>query len=314
MYIPVPSITLLSLLCAISPTPGLAQSDIDPWRMAGVPRFTVTADTPSPVSEVRISPGRGVLFVFDTAVRRDGIMLAERTLFRQISLSEDGLLLTLMPSGGLPLGKRLNLTVRFADEELPLSMDFTLAVSTQAEPQVEIYRHTRSGDFLQREAGETRARLQQCQTDLERERLKRDKPPGLLGLIALNQLGAEGVLSKSITKEIELHRGEAFKIKQAITHRAPSGEVGDPVVRLAVDLMVLNTGTQPWIPVGAQLVGPSGPWEAELWPPEPILPGQNRRILVEVELAGAEIPNPCLLKFWDAEGSRTLTLSGVTFP
>jgi hypothetical protein len=37
-------------------------------------------------------------------------------------------------------------------------------------------------------------------------------------------------------------------------------------------------------------------------------------VLVEVEVPGLAPPGPYLLKLWDETGTRTMTLSGVTFP
>jgi uncharacterized protein (TIGR02268 family) len=93
-------------------------------EMTGSPRFMVTADAASESRRVRISPGLGTLFVFDTPVQSEGVILEQRERFRQASLSEDGLLLTLLPLGELSMGTRLLLTVRFADGAVPASVDF----------------------------------------------------------------------------------------------------------------------------------------------------------------------------------------------
>jgi uncharacterized protein (TIGR02268 family) len=310
MFARSPSVALLLILQ--SSAPALAQPTTAPGELTGVPRFSVTADAPREVREVRIGPGLGTLFVFDTPVQREGVVVQERGHFRQVSLSEDGLLLTLLPSGELPLGRRLELTVRFTDGAPPTSVDFVLVVSPRAEPQVEVYRLPRPGDSYRREAEEAQTRLQQCQTELRQDRARRDAPRGLMGLLASEQMGREGIPSMGITKDVTLRAGEAFRVEQAVSYRATGGVDGARVVRLAVELVLRNKGTQPWTPAHAELVGQGWRWAADMWAPEPIAPGEVRRVLVELTVGEAH--GPYLLQLWDESGTRTVTLSGVTFP
>ena len=154
------------------------------------------------VGEVPIAPNFTTSFIFDTpVVQREGFILEERERFRQATLSEDGLLLTVLPSGDLPPGKRLKLTIRFADGALPTSVDLALVVSARAESQVEVYRRPRPGDSLQREAEQAKAGFQQCLTELERERVERGVPRGLTGMLALNQLNVNGIRATDILKD-----------------------------------------------------------------------------------------------------------------
>jgi uncharacterized protein (TIGR02268 family) len=307
-----PPTAALSLLL-LSSAPVLAQPATTSWEMTGAPRFTVTADSALERREVRIRSGLGILFVFDTPVQRGGVVVEAREHFRQVSLSEDGLMLTLLPSGELPLGKRLTLTVRFADGTTPTSLDFTLVVSPQAEPQVEVYRRPRPGDSFRLEAEEAEEKLQRCETERARERAERDAPPGLMGLLALKQMGDEGIRSKVITREVSLRPGETFEVVRAVSYRAV-GDTEAPVVRLAVKLSLRSLGTRPWTPAHAELVGQGGRWKVEVWPPEPLAPGATLDVLVEVELAQSAARGPYLLKLWDESGTRMASLSGVTFP
>ena len=308
-----PSAAMLWLLLANGPA--LAQPAINPWNMTGVPRFTVTTSTLREVGAVPISPNFTTSFIFDTpVVQREGFILEERERFRQATLSEDGLLLTVLPSGDLPPGRRLKLTIRFADGALPTSADLVLVVSPRAEPQVEVYRLPRPGDSLQREVEQAKAGLQQCLTELGRERAERGLPRGLMGMLALNQVNKEGVHARDIIKDSTLRPGETFQVAAAASYRANGGEEKAPVVRLAVDLQLWNLGTSPWTPMHAQLVGPGVRWDARVWPPEPLAPGTWSRVLVEVEVPGLVPPGPYILKLWDEKGTRTMTLSGVTFP
>jgi uncharacterized protein (TIGR02268 family) len=311
---PAPSPTAVLLLLLHSSAPALARPAATPWDMTGAPRFTVTADSAGEAREVPISPNRALTFVFDTPVlSEDTVVVEERERFRQVSLSRDGLMLTLLLSGELPPGTRLRLTVRFADGAPPASLDFTLVVSPQAEPQVEVYRQLRPGDSYRQQTEEAEARARQCQTVLARERTERDAPRGLTGLLALKQMNEAGIRSKVIYEDVTLRPGEAFKVVDAVSYRATGGDKEAPVTRLAVELRLLNRGTRPWTPANAQLVGQGGRWDVQVWPPEPLAPGEARRVLVEVERPGLAPAGPYILKLWDERGTRTATLSGVTF-
>lgn len=314
MPAPFSATALLLFLHASAPEP--APPATTPWEMTGAPRFTVTADSAGEAREVPISPHRVLTFVFDTPVLgEDAVVVEERERFRQVSLSRDGLMLTLLLSDELPPGMRLRLTVRFADGAPPSSLDFTLRVSPQAEPQVEVYRQPRPGDSYRQQTEEAEARARQCQTVLARERAERDAPRGLTGLLALKQMNEEGIRAKPIYEDITLRPGEAFRVVDAVSYRATGGEKEEAkVTRLAVDLQLWNQGTRPWTPVNAQLVGPGERWDVQVWPPEPLAPGETRRVLVEVERPGLAPAGPYLLKLWDERGTRTATLSGVTFP
>jgi uncharacterized protein (TIGR02268 family) len=281
--------------------------------MTGAARFVVTADASREAREVRIRPYSTLTFVFDTSVHPEGVVLEGREHFRQVSLSEDGLMLNLLLSGELPPGQRLTLTVRFADGRSPASLSFTLVVHPQAEHQVEVFRRPRPGDSYKREAEEAEARLQRCQSELARERTERDAPRGLLRLLVLKQMNEEGVLARDITEDLSLRRGETFQVRQAISYRATGGEEEAKVVQLAVALELRNKGAEPWTAAGAELVGPGGRWKMELWSLEPIIPGAWRYVRVQVELPAGEARGPYRLQLWDESGARTLTLAGVTF-
>jgi uncharacterized protein (TIGR02268 family) len=284
-------------------------------EMTGSPRFTVTADTLSESRQVRVSPGLGTLFVFDTPVQREGIILEQREHFRQVSLSEDGLLLTLLPLGELSMGTRLRLTVRFSDGAVPMSMDFLLVVHPQAEHQVEVFRLPRSSDSYKKESEAAQVALQQCKVQRAREREECGRPSGLTGLIALYQMDELGVRAKHVEGGLPLGRGEAFRALNVTSYSVTGGVVGAEVVRLAVALELMNNGPQPWIAANAELVGPGGRWAMALWSSEPIIPGGWGRIVAEVELPLAEVRSGRhVLKLWDEDGVRTVTLSGVTFP
>lgn len=312
---PILSPTAAAMLLLLSNAPALAQLAASAsWEMTGASRFTVTADTAHEVREVRIGPNLVTTLVFDTPVQREGIIVEERERFRQVSLSEDGLMLNLLPSGELPAGRRLTLTVRFADGAPPTSVDFTLVVSPRAETQVEVFRRTRPGDSYRQQAEQAEARLQQCEAERAREQREHGSPRGLLGLLASKQMDKEGVRARVISEDVVLRRGEAFVVRHAVSYRVTGGDKDAPVMRLAVALTLWNPVTRLWAPTHAQLVGQGGRWEAQVLFLEPTAPDDPPRVLVEVELPGSAAPGPYLLKLWDESGTRTATLSGVTFP
>lgn len=306
-----PPVALLCLLAAS--TQARARPLFE--EMTGSPRFMVTADAPSESRQVRVSPGLGTLFVFDTPLQREGVILEQRERFRQVSLSEDGLLLTLLPLGELSMGTRLRLTVRFADGAVPVSVDFLLVMHPQAEHQIEVFRLPRSSDSYKQESEANQVEFQQCKVQLARERAECGRPPGLTGLIVLRQMNELGVRARHIEQDLRLGRGAAFLVLHAMSYSAVSGQAGPEVVRLALELELTNHGLQPWRAANAELVGPGGRWTMTLWSPDPILPGAWGRIVVEVELPLAEVRSGRhVLKLWDEDGVRTVTVSGVTFP
>ncbi|HEX5747488.1 MAG TPA: DUF2381 family protein [Archangium sp.] len=312
---PVPCSTTVLLLLLLHPgLPTPAQPAMASWDMSGAPRFTVTADTAGEAREVLISPHRALALLFNMPVRSGGVVVEERERFLQVSLSEDGRMLNLLPSDELKTGQRLRLTVRFADGATPTSADFTLVVSPRAEAQVEVYRELRPCDSYRQQAEETEAKHQQCQTQLARERAEREAPRGIIGLLVLRQMGEEGIRSKVITEEVTPRPGEAFHVEHAVSYRATGGEKESEVTRLAVELRLWNEGSKPWTPTHAQLVGEGARWDLAVWVPGPLGPGKEDRVLVEGERPGRAASGPYVLELWDAGMTRTVTLSGVTFP
>lgn len=307
-----PAAALLLLLHSSAPV--LAPPATPPWDMSGAPRFTVTPDMAGEAREVSISPKRALAFLFDTPVQDGGVVVEGREWFRQVSLSKDGLMLNLLLRDELKKGQRLTLTVRFADGAAPASLDFTLVVAPRAEPQVEVYREVRPCDSYRQQAEEAEASARQCLSLLARERAEREAPRGLTGLLALKQMNHEGIRSKSITEDITLRPGAAFTVDSAVSYRATGGERDAEVTRLAVALMLWNRGGQPWTPTHAQLVGEGVRWEVEVWPPRPMVPGVLGRVLLEVERPERAASGPYVLELWEAGTTRTVTLSGVTFP
>jgi len=76
-------------------------------------------------------------------------------------------------------------------------------------------------------------------------------------------------------------------------------------------------GMQPWGAVREELVGP-GHRTLRVYPPwqrESLSSGANDwRVVIEAEATEAETRGSFTLKLWDADGTRSIIVTGVTFP
>jgi uncharacterized protein (TIGR02268 family) len=119
-----------------------------------------------------------------------------------------------------------------------------------------------------------------------------------------------GVVPRRLTHGITRHPANALKVVDAYSYRSKG------LVAVVVGLQVPEGGA-PWEAVGAELVGPGGrtlrvlpPWQAE-----PIKFGaEDRRVVIEAEATEAESRGTFILKVWDTGGTRSITLTEVTFP
>jgi hypothetical protein len=73
---------------------------------------------------------------------------------------------------------------------------------------------------------------------------------------------------------------------------------------------------EPWRAVRAELVGPGRralrvtlPWQREPLRDE----AEDRRVVIEAEATEAETRGSFTLRLWDADGTRIIVLTGVTF-
>jgi hypothetical protein len=74
---------------------------------------------------------------------------------------------------------------------------------------------------------------------------------------------------------------------------------------------------QPWRAVRAELVGP-GRRTLRVYPPwqrEPLSSSVvDTRVVIEADATEAETRGSFTLKVWDADGTRSVIVTGVTFP
>ncbi|MGZ3458948.1 MAG: DUF2381 family protein [Archangium sp.] len=263
----------------------------------------LTADGSTEVSEVQISPGQPTTFLFDSDVRVDGVTLENRERFE---MAPGKRILTLVPSERVRGEKPSTLTVCFADGAAPTCSTFRLVVHPAiGERRVEIFRHPRPVDSIQAELRKTREENTELRAEIDRLRAERDRPEGLTGLLDSGMMDEKGIPCSNV--DVVQRPRAALLAQWVITCRARG--------RMAVRFELTNGGAAPWMPRGAKLVGPKGEeLKASAWPPEPIYPGKSRLLYVEVQAANVQTVGPFVLKLWEADGSRIVTLGNVTFP
>ncbi|HYO68338.1 MAG TPA: DUF2381 family protein [Archangium sp.] len=282
---------------------------------AGTRHLELTADMPGEALAVCIHPGLPTSLLFDAKLGRVELLGRER--FR---VMDDEAGLTLVPTGALMQGERVPMSVTFEDGAAPERVRFLLVVHpSEAARLVQVTRQPRSLESLREGEQQARADVQQCRADKARLEAECNGQRGMLGLLAQGLLGEGGIASKDITQSVTSRTGNTLKSMKARSYRADSTrlEDGRKVVRLAVQQKLRNHGSTPWTAGGALLVGPKGEeWKAlGVWPLEPIAPGKERSVGVEVEVPEESVRGTFTLKWWGQEaGSGSEHFDGVTFP
>ena len=310
---------LLSLHVAL---PALAQPPPEPWE-PGVRHLQLSPRAAEEVSELRITPGRALTVEFDSPVRplrQGGVELEERGRFRLVSLDEEGRVLTLVLAPGQLPDKPPRLTVHFADGAAPASATFRLvAHPAQAQTHVQVYRQPRSAEVCCAQADAEREKALRCQVELERTRAEASArgPAGLIGLRSQGLLDKEGVRTQWLDVQT-LTRAPANALRPwnatAFRSAAPKQQGEAQRVRVAVLLRFKGPGAGNWKAEGAQLAARGGAGRnVTVWQSPTNEPGFTE-VMVETELTEEEARGRFTLKLWDASGTRTVTLGGVTFP
>ncbi|MGZ3460561.1 MAG: DUF2381 family protein [Archangium sp.] len=294
----------LLMLVFLAGTSAAAQTCPPPGASEGR-CIELTADGPNEVSEVQLSPGLTTTFLFDSDLRADGLTLENRERFEVADLGKRTL--TLVPSEKMRGAKPSTLTMCFADGVAPTCATLRLVVHPAiSERQVTIFRHPRSVDSIQAELRKSREEIDRLRAEIDRLRAERDRPEGLIGLFASGMVDEMGIPCSSI--DFVLHPRAALSAQRVITCRAP----GRMLMR--VELRNPN-GAMPWTAQGAKLVGPKGEeLKGSIWPPKPALPGEPFTLFIEVQAPDAQTVGPFILKLWEAEGPRIVTLGNVTVP
>lgn len=301
------SAVLLFLLLAGEGT-ALAQSPSSTVGLS-VRRIELVSDDAQPAAEVAVSPGLSTVFIFDSEVGREGVVLEERERF---SLLDAGLsTLRLVPSERFNAGDRLKLTVRFQDGAAPASATFVLvAHPARSEAHVEVYRRKRGVETYQEEVRQARLEAEQLREENTRLRAEQSAPDGVTGLIATLVLDGRGIDFRDVTEGVTLGPGAAADKHSVRAYRAAR--------RVAVEVALVSRGdAQPWTAVGAMLRGKANEELKVLrvWQSGPVASGSGaQRVVVEAEAASEFPQGSFTLKLWDADMRRTVTLGNVTFP
>ncbi|QRO02208.1 DUF2381 family protein [Archangium violaceum] len=262
------------------------------------------AEGTSDASEVQLSPGQPTTFLFDSDVLADEMSLENRERF-EVALGKR--LITLVPSEKMHGEKPGKMMVCFADGAAPACATFRLVVHPAiAERQVDLFRHPRPVDSIQADLTKSYEENARLRAELGRLHAERNRPDGLTGLYTSGMMGEAGIPCSRL--HVIQRKGETLNGWKLLACRAPG--------KMAVLVELTNPdGAAPWSAQGAKLVGPKGQeLMGSVWPLGPILPTETRTLFIEVQATNVQTDGPFILKLWEAEGPRTVTLGGVTFP
>jgi uncharacterized protein (TIGR02268 family) len=276
----------------------------------GTRRIELKTGPTAEMPELCIGPELSTTLIFYGAeLLSSGVTLEGRERFTLVDLGNT--MVRLVPSGRVMPGERFRLTVRFRDGSAPASATFWLVVAPgQVEPLVEVYREKRTLESYQQEVLEKDTQLHQCQEDHSRLLAEKESPGGLTGLLVTGFMDNKGIPYKDLTPSIGKHPGNFANVFQAHSYRSTN--------TMAVVLWLRATeGMLPWRAVSAELVGPgrrtlrvNKPWQRE-----PLRFGvKDTRMVIEADATGEETRGSFTLKLWDADGTRSIVVSGITFP
>jgi uncharacterized protein (TIGR02268 family) len=264
----------------------------------------LTADGINLSPEVQISPGQPTSFSFDSDVRADEMTLENRERFK---VAPGKRLITLEPLEKMRGEKPSTLTVCFVDGGAPPCVTFRLVVHpTIGERRVELFRHPRPVESVQAELKKSYEENARLRAENERLRTERDRPDGLTGLFASGMMDEKGI--RCSDADFIPRPKEALSAQRVITCRSPG--------RILVRVELQNPdGAAPWTVQGAKLVGSKGEeLEGSIWLPGPVVPGKSHTLYIEARAEDTRTVGPFVLKLWEADGPRTVTLGNVTFP
>jgi uncharacterized protein (TIGR02268 family) len=276
----------------------------------GTRRIELKAEPTGELPELCIGPELSTTILFyDAELLGNGVTVEGRERFTLVDPGSTTL--RVVPSARVMPGERFRLTVRFRDGSAPASAAFWLVVyAGKVEPWVEVYREKRSLESYQQEVQEKDTQLRQCQEDNERLLAEKESPGGLTGLLAMGLMDERGIPPKGLLTSIGEYPGNFVKVYEILSYRSTR--------RGAVVLWLRPTqGMQPWRAARAELVGP-GRRMLRLHPPwqrEPLRYGmEDTRVVIEADATEAETRGSFTLKVWNEDGSRSIVLTGVTFP
>ncbi|WP_375767826.1 DUF2381 family protein [Archangium gephyra] len=314
MSAPLAAPLLLALFTATS-APTLAPSE--EGDTPGTRHLELTEENAREPHPLRVSPRHSTHLVFDAPLQPGGVEVQERWVKKAVNEAEG--MVTLRPSGVPPPDEPLTVTVRFADGQAPGSATFRLVVHpTRGEHEVQVIRQPSTSVPVHPEARRQRERAERYEAALARERTRPEepRPAGLSGVVEAG-LVREGksIVGRQLAlgKDFTQLPGEVLMAREAYSYRAEQPS------RVALELHVENTETQPWTAegvTGAELVSAEGVRlkVVRVWQPEPLVSEAQRLLVVEAEATVKQSRGTFLLKLGEAGGARTLTVRDLTFP
>ncbi|MFP2929236.1 DUF2381 family protein [Pyxidicoccus sp. 3LG] len=298
-----PSLALLATFMLLLPRTAYAQPAL-PTCEQEAPTVELVASDAGRLPEVCIRPGRTTAWVFDSPLLPESLNLEDHDRFQVVESGRRSILV--VPSEALRVGTRLKLTVRFADGALPVSVEFILVVHpTRATRQVDVSRRPRTADSLGTELKlllEENARLRMELSQVPRS-------GGLTELLSARLVDERGVSTRSIHHRASRQPGAAV-----LTHEASSQRSARRVLVL-MDLENLDA-SRPWTTRTARLTAASGRDLEVLMVSQskPMPPGGTSRIIIEASANPTEALGIHTLMLMEADGVRSLTVEGITFP
>lgn len=314
MSAPLPALPLLFTFLATTPAPALPTTE--EWDPGGERHVELTADGAGQVPPIAIGANRATTFVFHAPLRPGGVVVEEREFFSSVTVDEGAGVVNVLPSGALPPGRELMLTVRFADGAAPEWARLRLVVSvTRAERQVEVYRQPRSAESYRQAERQERERAERCEARLAEVEARGPYAGGLTGLFDAGLLGQGAIITvKNLARDITQRPGETLQVQQGWSYRAQKNNT------VAVELRVTNTGQEPWTARGVDGVELVSLESGErlrivrVRQSNPFLPGKDGSLVVEAEATEAQSQSTFILKLDESGGQRPLTVRHVTFP
>lgn len=304
-----PTFTPWVLLTLVLAGPASVQAEADTCE-AGGRHVELPAAPGGERPALCISPERATLVSFDVDLRPGSVTLEGVDRFTRVETGPSTL--KLLPSEKVTAGERLTLTVGFQDGAAPTSATFELVVhADQAESLVHVYRLARPVESYAQELVEMKARLRQLEAENARLRAESSGQRGLTGLIAAKIMDKWGVPSSSLFRGITEAATNAVLAKRIVTYRSAT--------RVAVEVALRpSASASPWTMEGKALKRQERKGLAlkvvESWQSAPLVPGgPDVTVVVEAE-APVDTSGPFTLRLWDASGTRTITLGGITFP
>ena len=266
-------------------------------------RVDLSAESTEHASGVCVTPDEPTTFVFGAPLPSEAVILSDN---RSMGFAQGDDFVTVYPKRSFLPGERVKLTVRLGSGSTPENAIFWLVGhAAWGARRVEVFRHSRSADVLQRETAEARAETRQCQEEKARLLAEREEPGGLMGAAWLERITP--IQSKENRRELKQYPGNALSPQRARSYSHSEG--------VAVRLQLLNPDTEPWTLAGALLKDSTGA-EVKLspWQEAAIPPGSLGFVVVGANREPQQLDCPCTLKLWEEGGPRTVTLGDVMFP